>query len=382
MNDLVKSNPACNSSMFSAEIRIYEWLLLDNETRVDDPSEADFFYIPVFSTCHLTQKRKDAHLDPHKEQRKIIANVLGWLLDHEEYGMYVRRNRASDHILTLTHDFGKCLNFRDFGTGMKLSDGLQEFIPYMKSMIYLQNNGERSYHASCYAPENDILIPPVTSFRESFARNIPDMYIQRRAIFRGTIDWNWFGKLDPKYSRMVRQTLRRLYENGSRDHNFQVRIESEKLRPSAYFNELAHSTYCLCPLGYATWSQRDADSIASGCIPVFIGDATDRPFESFIKYEAFSVLVSEAEAMEPYRLRQILNRISHGEQKKKRKAVRLLQPLFTYKPIQTQDAENMNKLADRSLFVSGQCGTCQLIKLQLTLRKGGKLFHGNHVMRI
>lgn len=75
-----------------------------------------------------------------------------------------------------------------------------------------------------------------------------------------------------------------------------------------FHSEVLESLFCLCPLGFATWSGRCAsvclawkltawfsmfDVLMLGCIPVIISDGIQVPFEEELDYRKFAVKVRE-----------------------------------------------------------------------------------------
>lgn len=100
------------------------------------------------------------------------------------------------------------------------------------------------------------------------------------------------------YSNGVRQRMMSQY-GGGRLPGWTLRSETYPTRSHsptpAYVREMRRSIFCLCPLGHATWSSRIYESIASGCIPVIIGDYTLLPFSRFFDWSKFSVLVRESD---------------------------------------------------------------------------------------
>jgi len=58
----------------------------------------------------------------------------------------------------------------------------------------------------------------------------------------------------------VHPRLLSLYGDKSGYHHFLLRHGDAK--PEVYMTELYNATFCLCPLGYATWSPRLVDSYA------------------------------------------------------------------------------------------------------------------------
>ena len=53
---------------------------------------------------------------------------------------------------------------------------------------------------------------------------------------------------------------------------------------SRYREEMKESTFCLAPLGHATWSIRMFESMMLGCIPVLVADDTDLPFQRWVDW--------------------------------------------------------------------------------------------------
>jgi len=61
-----------------------------------------------------------------------------------------------------------------------------------------------------------------------------------------------------------------------------------------YAIDLLNSRYCLHLRGDTTTSRRVYDSIAAGCVPLIVSDATHLPFAHALDWGAFAVFVSEA----------------------------------------------------------------------------------------
>jgi len=448
--DILNTNPACNTSMFSAEIRIHEWLKNCPHARTEDPENADYFFLPVYSTCYLTKNREAVaklHVDPHRYQRQIVAQALSWILERDEYRPYLTRKAAADHLLAATHDFGKCFTYRDMGHGTVIGDGLHEHASLLHEMVYLQYNGEHSTKSSCFVPGHDVVIPPVSAYesapdyrRAKAANNNggdaenkqdgsgdkagkgadPPRLPPPTVYFRGKSSWMWFGSDDPGYSHGVRQALHRMYagdslinvrsppadssprhlssssSSSSSSSGYplavRVRVSNEKASLQDYTREMQEATFCLAPLGYATWTQRFADSVQFGCIPVLIGDHTEWPFSRFMQYSTFAILISESEARKPGKIPEILGNISRNEASAKLKALHeIISPLFRYShaQVETEASASTNSVTKRRTghdsseatqcwpkpllraFAAGQsggCGACEMIHWELSAR--------------
>lgn len=387
--EIIRSNQMCSKGIFSAEIELHRWLL-NSPYKTSDPHLADYYFIPVYSSCYLTTQRKleqEKRLNPHHWQRKLLAEALTWLENHSEYGVFFRRNRGHDHLLMATHDFGRCLTYRDKGYTV-WSDGLENFSSVLQNMVFVQYNGEWSKKSSCYKKGQDIVIPPVSSFSNTqlsgaayYKAGEDQMSYTNLAtvFFRGTISWKWFGKEDASYSKGLRQTLYSLYgpTGGDSTADLTFHLYDSHTSLVTYFSELNNARFCLCPRGYATWSPRLVDAILAACIPVIIADNTDWPFQNSLHYEKFAIIVSEADAIEHGRLARILSRMSLDELKSKMAALRMVLPFFRYNTSSHGLDKSSNYNGD--YFIGGNqsspsmitCGACSSFIRELSERLVG-----------
>lgn len=71
------------------------------------------------------------------------------------------------------------------------------------------------------------------------------------------------------------------------------RFYLKRHRFAGYQSEIVRSTFCLCPLGWAPWSPRLAESVALGCVPVIIADGIRLPFPAAVPWAEISITVAE-----------------------------------------------------------------------------------------
>lgn len=262
--DLVHENPSCQSSMFASEIRIHEFLM-HSGVRTMDAAEADFFFIPVYSSCALTMKRVGGKwINPHTFQRQIVQTALQYLNSSHQ----LLERHQGKLLVVLSHDFGACLWHRS-----------KDRFPLLKGVIAISPLGDPS--SNCF-DRNDVVVPP---FTDTNWLSSSLMEKSRLAFFRGTVEWNWMGKPDRSYSRGVRQKLFECYRNSS-----EIIVYDTPIDDAIYRHEMAQSVFCLCPPGYANWSPRLVHAIVSGCIPVLIG-SNILPFPSIINWTECTVQI-------------------------------------------------------------------------------------------
>merc|ERR1719273_766608 len=58
-----------------------------------------------------------------------------------------------------------------------------------------------------------------------------------------------------------------------------------------YSDEMKNSKFCLIVQGHTPSSRRLFDAMLAGCIPVFVGDRYELPFEDIIPYEKFAMRI-------------------------------------------------------------------------------------------
>lgn len=71
------------------------------------------------------------------------------------------------------------------------------------------------------------------------------------------------------------------------------RFHLKRKRHDGYRSEIARSTFCLCPLGWAPWSPRLVESVALGCVPVIMADGIRLPFPDAVQWKDISLAVPE-----------------------------------------------------------------------------------------
>lgn len=106
------------------------------------------------------------------------------------------------------------------------------------------------------------------------------------AFFRGKMEVNPKNVSGRFYSKAVRTHIWRKYNN---DRKFYLK----RHRFAGYQSEIARSTFCLCPLGWAPWSPRLVESVALGCVPVIIADGIRLPFDDVVPWRNISLTVAE-----------------------------------------------------------------------------------------
>jgi hypothetical protein len=326
-----------HESMFAAEIHIHKFLTQQREILSRDPYTAEFVFVPIYSSAFLTVQREQVvqqRMDPHQWQRNLVEGAIRYIVKAYP-GLF--ESRKSRFVWVFSHDFGACLNYIPVAS---------ETTSQVMGSVVLSTNGEvRSPGVSCFDQNRHIVIPPAVSneFLETLSRVSSDLIRDKFVYFRGTIEWKWFGKPDPKYSKGIRQRLYKLYRDSPGFFMFEGPTDLE-----SYIAELKSSVFCLCPRGYASWSPRFTHAVLSGCVPVLIAENTVHPWQQFLDYEAFSVQISESELES---VESVLKAIHPDRIQSMRKRLAEVAPSFVYQQLSSsKNVPSANELLLRSLL--------------------------------
>ncbi|XP_077220903.1 putative glucuronoxylan glucuronosyltransferase IRX7 isoform X1 [Tasmannia lanceolata] len=281
-------NERCSNHLFGAEVAIHE-ALMRSDVRTFVPSEADFFFVPVYVSCNFSTVNGFPAIG---HARRILASAVHFISSQMPFW---NRSSGSDHVFVASHDFGACFHTME---DVAISDGIPSFL---KKSIILQTFGVKSRHP-CQEVEN-VLIPPyispesVRSTLEAAAGNGErDIWV----FFRGKMEVHPKNISGRFYSKGVRTAIWNKY---NRNRKFYIK----RKRFTGYQSEIVRSVFCLCPLGWAPWSPRLVESVALGCVPVIIADDIRLPFPESVPWPEISLRVAEKDVG---KLERILEHVS------------------------------------------------------------------------
>lgn len=268
------ANERCSSHLFAAEVAIHR-ALMSSDVRTFDPSQADFFFVPVYVSCNFSKVNGFPAIG---HARSLMASAIQHISSQLPFW---NRSLGSDHVFVASHDFGSCFHTME---DMAMAEGIPEFL---RNSIILQTFGVKHKHP-CQDVEN-VVIPPYVSPETVHATLEKSPLIGRRdifAFFRGKMEVHPKNVSGRYYSKRVRTAIYRKY--GS-DRRFYL----QRHRFAGYQSEIVRSEFCLCPLGWAPWSPRLVESVALGCVPVIIADGIRLPFPSAVPWADISLSVAE-----------------------------------------------------------------------------------------
>eukprot|EP00940_MAST-03C_sp_MAST-3C-sp2_P001660 g1660.t1 len=349
----VQANAQCSpnapkidwQTKYSTEVYIHQ-RLLKSPLRTLDPEEADLFYVPVYTSCYL-------HARATKFVKGYVYIYKAYLYVRQKYP-YWNRTLGRDHVWTFSHDMGGCVapyeelrNSIWITTTGEMTSRKGAYTNYTK--IYDHTFYRiRDFGKPCFSPWKDVVMPPMLRDPLVLEARQPsgELMIARKrdvlASFRGAV------MKSRTYSRGIRQLWSSIYRDDSevRVHVVNPNHEKEPNYKFNYFDDMATSTFCLCPPGWASWTPRVFEAIILSCIPVIVSDANKLPFETRTNYSDIAVFVPEKDAG---RVKEILKAIPQTRIESMRRGLAKVWQRFLYDETASGDAFDfiMMDLADR-----------------------------------
>lgn len=299
--------------------------LLASPFRTLDPEAADFFYVPAYTGCFVSEFNRPYPKHwlcdgCHKKGAAAdLASVRAMRSSEATLNFISRlypfwnRSGGADHLWPFFHDEGGCyapaalrraLLLTHWGRAQPRPNGSSEY-----HLWRVRPHARRMYGwRRCYDPCKDLVLP---SWRapESFARS-PHLLKaadrprrERLFYFNGNLGRT---KLLENYSFGLRQQLAALH--APREG---VTVTDEKT--PRYGEELSSSVFCGVLPGWG-WSGRMEDAVLHGCIPVVLQDGIETPWERTLNLSEYGLrvprrrmrsLVAELRAVPRWRVAQL-----------------------------------------------------------------------------
>ena len=266
-----------DGSTCNTQITLHEFLLTSNY-RVYNPAKADFFYVPVYGSCHY----------PHMDgSLKIYNEALIYIKTHYPY---FNTSYGRDHVWV-----------SGIMSGMKKST---TWHLETKNCLFLFC-GIHSIRDVDYIPYKDMIIAP-----DFGSYNFTPFYEHPSSI-------------RPKRKYLVHIAgctygaphTTKTHANGTRvtsyfRHLFSPsKVKVSSFKSKSLLHDMMSSVFCLCPTGTHGWSRMYYLSILMGCIPVLFDTENEVAFQDIVDPSKFTVQVRIQDI--DY-LKELLTSISSG----------------------------------------------------------------------
>ena len=333
------SAPKWSPTLYGAEVALHEALLASRH-RTLDPEAADFFFVPSYGGCFISEFNKPypRHWlcdNCHKGQPADLASVrsLQWhekILEHVRTAHpYWNRSGGADHLWPFTHDEGACYAPQALRRATLLVHwGRTHRHPNGSSEYHLWRVkpwGRRMYGwERCYDACKDLVLP---SWRrpEDLASSPylhPELDTGRPNLFYFNGNLGRTTQLQ-NYSFGLRQQLVDLYPASRYERQGFIVTDQRTQRYGAL---LSSAKFCGVLPGWG-WSGRMEDAVLHGCIPVILQDGVHTPWETVLDWQAYSLRVPRHEMGG---LLERLQAISPSRLAEMQAALRRVWPRFAY----------------------------------------------------
>lgn len=298
-------DPNCATNFYSAEPTIHS-LLQNSPYRTHNPSNAHFFYVPIYATCYLLNN----HPNNLTRTGIFFTEAMSHITTHHPY---FNASSGRDHVYVFAQGFGARLAGPNWAR--------------WRNGIFLVHNGDFSTEE--YTPHKDLVVPPNLSAYLTpvyLDQTHPPIPLHRRvflAHFGGqTFPATLADHRGTNYSRGVRQFLA----------DFLAAAPGFRITPARhprYLHDIRRSLFCLAPEGWHAWSPRPYYAILLGCVPVVISERQELAFEDVVPYDEFVVWIRPADVRD---LARILRAIPMSEILRRLRVMEDVWRLFWYEP--------------------------------------------------
>ncbi|KAG1671014.1 hypothetical protein FOA52_014258 [Chlamydomonas sp. UWO 241] len=338
------NNTGKHPGTYGIEAAMHE-MMLQSEHRTFDPEEADFFYVPIYSSCFIFPIHCWAD-GPwwHAPSGPRVMHVTNMMLEARDWFRkqfpYWDRRGGRDHIWLMSHDEGACYAPSDFyNESIFLTHWGRTDLVHESNTAFTPDNYTQEYEHPlqpggwlrllkghpCFTPGKDLVVPSL-KMADGLGQS-PLLGARPRertilAFFRGDVGKHRL----PCYSRGIRQKLHALAVEHDWRATHNIVIGGGEDVPGSYSELLSSSKFCLVLPGDG-WSARAEDAVLHGCVPVVIMDNVHQLFEPQLDWASFSIRIKEADIDS---LPQLLSSVPEKILEKLQAAVRTVWHRFAY----------------------------------------------------
>eukprot|EP00434_Breviolum_minutum_P006341 symbB.v1.2.005594.t1/scaffold326.1/size228935/16 len=270
--ELTEKQLDCALGQWGTEVLFHRYFQ-SSTCRTLDAEEADFFLVPVYSTCLFT---KDELENDNAAADRIWNPLLKYLFAQP----WFHRRKQLDHIFI----------FAD-GQSARVWDSYdlvrsEAIFMMVESKCPTWDEPMRRYSdiKSCSSSWKDILIPGHTDHARLHAMRAKNRPTEQRDLLM-TFHGSHSGNKEVYQSCAVRDQILQLADLDG--------VDVGGFIPD-YFDVKGRSHFCLIPAGTSPWTNQLYESIHCGCIPVILSDEYEVAFQHVIEWHRFSIKLPES----------------------------------------------------------------------------------------
>jgi len=266
---LARGASFCRDNQWGFEVMLHDWFLAC-PCRTDDPREADFFFVPHYTACHLNVESFS-----EAESQLLFESLVQSL-------RFFNRTGGRDHLFV-------------WGSGMGADGPFRSWRSFIRDAIFLMTETELwnpfpDVVRPSYTPWKDVVLPGRLSLQEiQGSHNASGTPLGDRRFLAEFVGWYRPLHVAQGTGDSPRKAiLRWAAADGGSGEKDRRELESEELfvkQDVPYIEALQGSTssrFCLVPRGKSAWSSRFFRVLFAGCLPVLLNDEYEPPFETLL----------------------------------------------------------------------------------------------------
>mmetsp|Transcript_17943 Transcript_17943/g.40450 ORF Transcript_17943/g.40450 Transcript_17943/m.40450 type:complete len:625 (+) Transcript_17943:21-1895(+) len=273
LRTLTRGGSFCKHNQWGMEIALHDWFLAC-PCRTDDPEEADFFFVPHYTSCLIN------HADTFEGcDTKQLCGPTTELFEQVLKGSrhYRRVDGGRNHLFV-------------WGSGMAADGPFASWREWVPNAIFMMTETElwnpyKDVVQASFTPYKDILVPGRLTVDDMIALGKMAKPFVERDKLGHFIGW----PRPPHPSVMPAESC----PNSSCPLNVRsVLLSLKDTEPLLHvdvdvpyvesFIGLTTSVFCFVPRGKSAWSSRFFQTFFAGCIPVLLNDRYEPPFGEFV----------------------------------------------------------------------------------------------------
>ncbi|CAD7936752.1 unnamed protein product [Amoebophrya sp. A25] len=258
LKTLTKGAAFCKDNQWGFEVQLHFWFLAC-DCRTDNPEEADFFFVPQYTACHLNLETFS-----EEESNSMFESLVPKL-------KHFRRTEGRDHVFV-------------WGAGFSVDGPFRNWRKYIKDSIFLMAETEywNPYHWQTEKPFNfakDIVLPGRIQVSEIAQHNEHAMPMEERPWVGDFVGWN-----RPLHAAQGNQTVspRQALLRWAKRYPAEMHIRQDVPYSEALRGSIS-SRFCFVPRGKSAWSSRLFRVLYGKCVPVLLNDDYEVPFVSLFE---------------------------------------------------------------------------------------------------
>eukprot|EP00440_Ansanella_granifera_P003736 gb/GFBE01004053.1/.p1 GENE.gb/GFBE01004053.1/~~gb/GFBE01004053.1/.p1 ORF type:complete len:633 (+),score=120.75 gb/GFBE01004053.1/:1-1899(+) len=268
LQHLARGATFCKHNQWGMEVALHDWFLAC-PCRTDNPEEADFFFVPHYTSCLINHADTFEGCDT-KQLCQPTTELFEQALSASPY--YRRVDGGRNHLFV-------------WGSGMGADGAFASWRSWVPDAIFMMTETElwNPFHdvvLPSFTPYKDILVPGKLGLEDMKSLGQMAKPLDERQFLGHFVGWP-----RPPHASVMRPedckndscplNVRSVLLAMKGEADMHVDVDVPYLES---FIGLSSSLFCFVPRGKSAWSSRFFQTFFAGCIPIVLNDRYEPPF--------------------------------------------------------------------------------------------------------